>query len=218
MLDPNTFKVIKTWKAHAAAISDMDAQNNFLVTCGYSPRHQQSFMLDPLANVYDLRMLRPLPPIPFHAGAAFVRMHPKMSTTSIVASQSGQLQVVDLMNPNTVNLRQANVSSYLTTLELAPSGDALALADADCSIHLWGSPEKLRFSEFSNPTELPDVPASSPPIEWTAETLVPLIVLRLLKAPNNINFSYQTLKFHWPTSLSRTASLRLAKPSCLRDW
>ena len=107
MLDPNTFKVIKTWKAHAAAISDMDAQNNFLVTCGYSPRHQQSYMLDPLANVYDLRMLRPLPPIPFHAGAAFVRMHPKMSTTSIVASQNGQLQVVDLMNPNTVNLRQA---------------------------------------------------------------------------------------------------------------
>ncbi|KAH0559633.1 hypothetical protein GP486_003846 [Trichoglossum hirsutum] len=170
MLDPNTFNVIKTWKAHAAAISDMDAQNNFLVTCGYSPRHQQSFMLDPLANVYDLRMLRPLPPIPFHAGAAFVRMHPKMSTTSIVASQNGQLQVVDLMNPNTVNLRQANVSSYLTTLELASSGDALALADADCSIHLWGSPEKLRFSEFSNPTELPDVPASLPPIEWTAET------------------------------------------------
>ncbi len=137
LLDPATFKVIKTWRAHAAGINDMDAQNNFLVTCGYSPRQQQGYMLDPLANAFDLKTLAPLPPIPFHAGAAYVRMHPRMSTTGIVASQSGQLQVVDLMNPNTVNLRQAVVSSYLTGLELAPSGEALALADADCFVQSW---------------------------------------------------------------------------------
>ena len=170
LLDTNTFKVVKSFKAHAAGISDMDVGGNFLVTCGYSPRQQQSFMQDPLANVYDLRMIRPLPPIPFHAGAAFVRMHPKMYSTSFVASQTGQLQVVDLMNPNAVNLRQANVSSYLTGLELAPSGEALALADADCTIHLWGSPEKMHFTEFSNPVEWPDIPLPLPPIEWTAET------------------------------------------------
>ncbi|KAI9840489.1 MAG: poly(A)-specific ribonuclease [Sclerophora amabilis] len=169
-IDSNNFVVIKTWKAHAAAINDMDAQNNFLVTCGYSPRQQQAFMLDPLANVFDIRNLAPLPPIPFHAGAAYVRMHPRMSTTGIVASQSGQMQVVDLMNPNTVNLKQAIVSTYLTGLELAPSGEALALADADCSIHLWGSPSKLHFSELSNPTEFADTPTTPPSIDWTSET------------------------------------------------
>ena len=170
LLDPNTFKVVKTWKAHAAAINDMDAQNNFLVTCGFSPRQQQAFMLDPLANVFDLKTMMPLPPIPFHAGAAYVRMHPRMSTTGIVASQNGQMQVVDLMNPNTVNLRQAIVSSYLTQLELAPSGEALALADADCSIQLWGSPSKLHFAEFSNPVEFPDVPSVPAPMDWDSDT------------------------------------------------
>lgn len=171
ILDPNTFRVIKTWRAHAAGINDMDAQNNFLVTCGYSPRQQQGYMLDPLANVFDLRSLVPLPPIPFHAGAAYVRMHPRMSTTGIVASQTGQMQVVDLMNPNTVNLRQAIVSNYLTNLELATSGEALALADADCSIHLWGSPSKLHFTDIASPTEFPDVPAAAPPpLEWTVDS------------------------------------------------
>lgn len=172
LLDSNTFKVVKAWKAHAAGINDMDAQNNFLVTCGFSPRQQSAFMLDPLANVFDLKTMMPLPPIPFHAGAAYVRMHPRMSTTGIVASQNGQLQVVDLMNPNTVNLRQAIVSSYLTNLELAPSGEALALADADCSIQLWGSPSKLHFAEFSNAVDFADVPAEANTIDWSNSTWV----------------------------------------------
>lgn len=169
LLDLNSFRVVKRWRAHAAGINDMDAQNNFLVTCGYSPRQQQQgYMLDPLANVFDLRTMVPLPPIPFHAGAAYVRMHPRMSTTGIVASQTGQMQVVDLMNPNTVNLRQAIVSNYITNLDLAPSGEALALGDADCSIHLWGSPNKIHFTEIAAPTEFPDVPA--PPVEWTGDS------------------------------------------------
>jgi PAB-dependent poly(A)-specific ribonuclease subunit 2 len=170
-LDPNTYQVVKTWRAHAAGINDMDAQNNFLVTCGYSPRQQQAFMLDPLANVFDLKTLTPLPPIPFHAGAAYVRMHPRMSTTGIVASQTGQMQVVDLMNPNTVNLRQAIISSYLTHLELAPSGEALALADADCFIHLWGAPTKIRFVDMASPTEFatPRTPIRAS-IDWSANS------------------------------------------------
>lgn len=170
MLDPNTFTIVKTWKAHSAGINDMDAQNNFLVTCGWSPRHQGSYMLDPLANVYDLKTMMPLPPIPFHAGAAFVRMHPRMSTTSIVASQTGQLQVVDLMNPNTANLRQANISSYMMGLELAPSGEALAMTDAECTIHLWGSPTKMHFAEYSNTTEFADTTAPPPPMDWNSDT------------------------------------------------
>lgn len=169
-LDPTTFKVVKSWRAHAGGINDMDAQNNLLVTCGYSPRQRQGFMLDPLANVFDLKALTPLPPIPFHAGAAFVRMHPRMSTTGIVASQTGQMQVVDLMNPNTVNLRHAMVSSYLTNLELAPSGEALALADADCSIHLWGSPSKIHFAELVVPTEFANAPSTPVSIDWKADS------------------------------------------------
>lgn len=173
LLDPSTFNVVKTWRAHIGAINDMDAKPDFLVTCGWSMRQGQNWMLDPLANVFDLKTLMPLPPIPFQPGAAFVRMHPRMSTTSIVASQHGQLQVVDIMNPNTVNLRQVNTyDCFLQSLEMAPSGEALAIADSRCNIHLWGSPSKIQFAEYSNPSEFPDQFAAPQQIDWSLD--VPL--------------------------------------------
>lgn len=163
------FSVVKSWKAHGTAVNDMDARNDLLVTCGFSVRQLGSPIVDPLANVYDLKTLSPLPPIPFHAGAAYVRMHPKLHTTSFVASQTGQLQVVDLMNPNAVNLRQANVTLMLG-LEISPSGEALAINDAECSIHLWGSPAKIHFNEMSKETEFGDVHTRSQPVDWSGET------------------------------------------------
>lgn len=172
LIDPSSYKVVKVWKAHAGKINDMDAKSDFLVTCGGSQRHHLGrYMPDPLAGVFDLKMLVPLPPIPFQPGAAFVRMHPRMSTTSIVASQSGQVQVVDIMNPNTVNLRQANIyETYLTSLEMAPSGEALAMTDAMCQIHLWGSPSKIQFTEYSSPTEFADPVLPTPNIDWSADS------------------------------------------------
>lgn len=171
MLDPGNLKLVKSWKAHLGGINDMDAKADFLVTCGYSPRQQHGFMLDPLASVFDLKTLVPLPPIPFHTGAAFVRMHPRMSTTSIIASQNGQLQVVDIMNPNTANLRQVNLyESYLMSLEMAPSGEALALTDNLCSLRLWGSPTKVHFAEYSNPTEFPDHSVPPSTMDWSLES------------------------------------------------
>jgi PAB-dependent poly(A)-specific ribonuclease subunit 2 len=155
-------------------INDMDAKADYLVTCGLSQRQQLGLLPDPLANVFDLKTFIPLPPIPFQPGAAFVRMHPKMSTTSIVASLTGQLQVVDIMNPHTVNLRQANIfdTNFLTAIELAPTGEALSLASSMCQIHLWGSPSRLKFAEFGHPTIFPDSIPSDQPMDWSPETLV----------------------------------------------
>jgi PAB-dependent poly(A)-specific ribonuclease subunit 2 len=193
LLDPE-FKVIKTWKAHGATINDMDARNDFLVTCGFSIRHLGAPIVDPLSNVYDLKNLRPLPPLPFHAGAAYVRLHPKLQTTSFVASQTGMLQVVDLMNPNdAINIRQANVQ-FMLGIEIAPSGDALAISDADCSIHLWGSPSKVRFNSISKETEFSDPsPANAPHVDWNEMPLntagMPYYHERLLSAwPSHMVF------------------------------
>ncbi|KAI1813850.1 PAB-dependent poly(A)-specific ribonuclease subunit PAN2 [Poronia punctata] len=162
IIDSVTFKVIKIWNAHTAAINDMDAQHDFIVTCGYSLRQQGNYMPDPFVNVYDLKNMVSMSPIPFPAGAAYVRMHPRMSTTSIVMSQIGQMHVVDLMNPNTSNVRQANSLSYFSMFEIAPAGEAIALADGDCFIHLWGSPTKIHFTEFPRPVETADTPAPVP--------------------------------------------------------
>lgn len=170
LLDPVTFAVVKTWSAHSALVNDMDAQHDFIVTCGYSLRGGQNYVLDPFLNVFDIKTMSSMPPIPFPAGAAYVRMHPRMLTTSIVVSQSGQMHVVDLMNPNTSNVRQANVLSYLSMFEIAPSGEAIALADAECHIHLWGAPSKVRFVDLPAPTEFATPEEPLPPVEWTSET------------------------------------------------
>ncbi|KAF9875948.1 pab-dependent poly -specific ribonuclease subunit [Colletotrichum karsti] len=170
LIDPVNFSVVKSWNAHSALISDMDAQHDFIVTCGYSLRQGQNYMLDPFLNVFDIKKMSSMSPIPFPAGAAFVRMHPRMSTTSIVMSQSGQMHVVDLMNPNTSKMRQANTMSYLTMFEIAPSGEALALADAEYNIHIWGSPSKVHFVDFASQTEFATPEGPLPTIEWTAET------------------------------------------------
>ena len=171
ILDSITFRLVKTWSAHSSLINDMDAQHDFIVTCGYSLRPQQStYMLDPFLNVFDLKNMTSLPPIPFPAGAAYVRMHPRMSTTSIVASQIGQMHIVDLMNVNTSNVRQANVLSYLSMIEIAPSGEAIALADVECNIHLWGSITRIQFAEVSNPVEFPDNEEDPTQLDWNADS------------------------------------------------
>ena len=171
LLDSDNLRIVKTLTTNSLRICDMDARNNYLVTCGWVNRPQGTPMLAGLANVYDLRAMVQLPPIPFHAGAAHVQMHPKMSTTCILASQGGQLQVVDLMNSNTVNLRQANISSYMTGFILAPSGEAIAITDADGSLQLWGSPSKLQFSEFgSSALESGDIPEPVPVLDVDQDT------------------------------------------------
>ncbi|KKK14706.1 hypothetical protein P175DRAFT_0449923 [Aspergillus ochraceoroseus IBT 24754] len=190
-LSLSDFSVVKSWKAHGTAINDMDARNDLLVTCGFSMRQLGSPIVDPLANVYDLKTLSPLPPIPFHAGAAYVRMHPKLHTTSFVASQTGQVQVVDLMNPNAINLRQANVS-FMLGIDISPSGEALAINDAECSIHLWGSPAKIHFNEMSKEVELADATPRPPSLDWSPET--PLNM-------SGMPYYHERLLSAWPSHL-----------------
>lgn len=203
LLDMNSFKVVQNFpQAHGSAISDIDTQANTLLTCGYSPRfyflsiipylqkrdfnrlqgnRQGTYHLDTLVKVYDLRMHKALPPIGFPSGAAFVRMHPKLTAAAIVASQAGQIQIIDIMNPAAMKLYHANVTSYITAMELAPSGDALALMDADGFLQLWGSPEKLRFTELMNPVEWPE-PPTIPTVTINGDTSVPPLRAR----PHNL--------------------------------
>ncbi|KAE9964692.1 hypothetical protein EG327_000795 [Venturia inaequalis] len=174
-IDSNTLKVVKIWQAHNGWISDMDVKTDFVITCGYSPRGNFGPLLDGLANVFNLKTLTPLPPIPFQAGAAFVCIHPRMSTTCVIASAQGQLQVVDIDNPNALTLiKQVQIydNTVLTQLEMAPSGQALAFATSLCQIHLFGTPNKIQFNEFgiSEPTTFADHPAPFPHLDWSADT------------------------------------------------
>ncbi|KAF2149383.1 cysteine proteinase [Myriangium duriaei CBS 260.36] len=193
ILEASTYKLVRSWKAHSAWINDMDVRYGLLVTCGWSARQQSGFMLDHLANVFDLKTLVPLPPVPFPPGAAFVRMHPRMSTTCIVASQTGLMYSIDIVNPDSPSMKHARVyDTHLLGLDLAPSGEALVLSDAQCWLHLWGAPSKVQFTDYSNPTLFADhVPAPSS-MEWSPE-----IPLNLVGMP----FYRDTLLSSWPSHL-----------------
>lgn len=154
-LDTTTLQVVKTWQAHTSRINDMDARHDFLVTCGWTVRPHGPPSLENLAKVYDLRRLEHLSPISFPTGAAYVQIHPKMSTTGVIGSTGGQLQVVDLMNPNTTNMQM--LSYYINNFVMSPSGNVWAMVDRDNTVHLWGLPDKLQFNDISKPTETMDV-------------------------------------------------------------
>ncbi|KAJ4293921.1 poly(A)-specific ribonuclease [Collariella sp. IMI 366227] len=172
LLDPITFKIVRTWQAHASYINDMDAQNDFIVTCGGSAKQQatQTYMLDPYVNVFDLKNMTSMKPMPFPPLAAHVRLHPRMLTTTIVTSQHGQMHVVDIMNPNTSNVRYANVMTFINLFEIAPTGEALAMADSECNIHLWGSPSKIHFTDMALPIDMPKPEEPAPMLDWSPDT------------------------------------------------
>lgn len=127
--------------------------------------------MDPLVKVFDLRMQKALPPVSF-PGASFIRMHPKMSAAAIIGSNNGQFQIVDVMNPGAMKIYNATVSSYITALELSPTGDILALMDAEGILQMWSSLGKRNFTEFGNLVEWPE-PPSRPTVTITDNTYVP---------------------------------------------
>jgi PAB-dependent poly(A)-specific ribonuclease subunit 2 len=173
IIDPKTFHSAKSWQAHMGWINDMDVKNDFLVTCGYSNRQQLGPMLDGMVNVLSLKTLQPLPPIPFQPGAAFVRIHPRMYTTCVIASLNGQIQIVDVMNAGAVSLaKQAQIydPTAITALELAPSGEALVFTTTLNQIHLWGSPNKIHFVDHGAETLFADPIIPYLPIDWSLDT------------------------------------------------
>ena len=151
-LDPMTLTLVKSWQAHTASISDMAVSNNSLVSCGRALRPHGPAMLESLAKVYDLKSMQQMAPIPFPTGAAYVQVHPKLSTTCVLGAPNGQLQVIDLVNHNTSNIIM--LGSFITHFTVSGSGNIWALADENNAIHLWGSPNKIM--NFNDNIQLPE--------------------------------------------------------------
>ena len=191
ILSPNDFSILATWKSHTHTILDIDTKGDYLVTCGQSTRHMGVPMVDPLAKVYDIKQLIQLSPIPFQTGAAYVRLHPKLQTTSIVMSQTGQIQVLDLLDPLNITLKQASVQ-FIQSVEISTSGDALLINDTSGIIYLWGPPSGIRFNAMSKETEFADSNhAPTPQVDWHESPLnavgIPYYTERLLSAwPSHI--------------------------------
>ncbi|KAL0243535.1 PAB-dependent poly(A)-specific ribonuclease subunit PAN2 [Cryptococcus tetragattii IND107] len=145
VLDPRTgFKAaqnISSVQAHTGGLSGADVQGNIVATWGWT--HMQGHPLpDPLIRLYDVRALRPLPPISFPSGPAFALLHPSSSSHIVVSSQQGMLQTIDMsLGPSASVFQQLDVSSYVTSMALSSRGDYLAFGDADGQLHVWTTNE-----------------------------------------------------------------------------
>ena len=193
LLDSRTLVVVRKWSAYAGVVNDMDARGDYLLTCGWAHQQYGGLGLERLIRVYDLKNLRPAAPVAFQQGAAFVRMHPKLSSTCIVISQSGAINSIDVQNPDIPSMRYApTFDAQLTGLQVMPSGKGFAMTDSNGQIVLWGSQSKMQFTEYSVPTEFPDAVIPAKHLDWASDT--PL---------NSIGMPYyrEALLSGWPNSL-----------------
>ncbi|ORZ06801.1 ubiquitin carboxyl-terminal hydrolase-domain-containing protein, partial [Lobosporangium transversale] len=156
--DPRTLAVEHRIQAHTGTISDLDVSGNLIVTCGFSER-QGTLIIDPLVKVYDMRTMRSLAPIPFPNGPSFLKMHPKLSTTVCIASQTGQFQMCDVGNFTTgIQFYQINTASYVNCFDISYSGELVALGDASNVVHIWGDKQEPKMNHFSSPIDAPTMP------------------------------------------------------------
>ncbi|SMR52395.1 unnamed protein product [Zymoseptoria tritici ST99CH_1E4] len=209
LLDPKTLSSVHSWKAYAGTVNDMDARGDYLLTCGWAQMQYQGLALERLVRVFDLKAQKPAPPVPFQSGAAYVRLHPKLTSTCIVVSQSGLIHSIDIQNPDMPSMRYVNsFDVQFAGLELMPSGKGFALADSNSDLVLWGSPSKLQFTEYSRPTEFADASGTSKHLDWSND--VPL---------NMIGMPYyrETLLSGWPNSLLHQVGMPAARPDPLES-
>ncbi|ODV58481.1 poly(A)-specific ribonuclease, partial [Ascoidea rubescens DSM 1968] len=160
IMDLNSKKnlIIKSLQCHSSTFADIDLKNNLLVTSGTSKRHS-STLIDPIINVYDLRMLKSLPPLSFQAGPSFLRLHHKLSNTIAISSPSGQVQFVDMFNQANFSMYQVSTGVYLNNMDLSTSGNYLAFCDNLNSLHLWSiNPDHSSMCNHSVSLQYPTIP------------------------------------------------------------
>ncbi|KAG8217260.1 PAB-dependent poly(A)-specific ribonuclease subunit PAN2 [Butyriboletus roseoflavus] len=159
--------------AHASGVQDLQATGNFFFTIGSSARHGHEFP-DPLVKVYDLRNMRPLPPIPFSDGPAFINLLPKHASSLVVTSPQGLVNVVDVSNTNSSEFYHLDTTSYITSAAVSSNGSYLAFGDAVGTIHLLTAADESSepfFNGFQGqPVEWADVPEPIPEINWSDST------------------------------------------------
>lgn len=143
-------------------------------------------MIDPLIKVYDIRAMRSLLSIAFPSLPGFIRPHPQNTSTIVIVSAQGQVQVSDLSQPAAVEFFSVETDSYLTTVALAPTGEGLASTDAEGLLHICsraGLDEEPRYARFQNEIELPHAPEPFKRVDWTDETPLSMIGLPFYDKP-----------------------------------
>ncbi|CAO3669082.1 unnamed protein product [Umbelopsis vinacea] len=197
--DPRTMNIEQRVQAHTGTLSDLEISGNMMLTCGFSNR-QGSLMVDPLVKVYDIRMaIRSLAPIPFPSGPVFLKMHPRLSTTVFIVSQSGQFQVCDVTNlamglhAPAGQFYQIPTSSYITAIDVSSSGETVAIGDASSFVFQYADRRDYSINAYSDALETPDPPHPRPNITMDDTSPLSLVGLPHYTEP---------LLSSWPSSMT----------------
>ncbi|KAF7294679.1 PAN2-PAN3 deadenylation complex catalytic subunit PAN2 [Mycena indigotica] len=158
--------------AHYAGIQGLQTNGNLVFTIGLSIRQSRP-ITDSFVKVYDLRTMRPLAPVPFSASPAFINILPKRSSSIVVTSSQGLVNIVDV-STSSHEFYQLDVASYITSVAASPTGVYIACGDAEGMVHLITQADEessLPLNGFDGqPVEIADTPAPLPEIEWSDST------------------------------------------------
>ncbi|EJD06087.1 uncharacterized protein FOMMEDRAFT_78690 [Fomitiporia mediterranea MF3/22] len=161
-------------KAHTKGVQGLEVSGNLVFSIGWGVRQGRPFP-EPLVKVYDLRSFKALPPSSFSAGPGFINTLPRRSSSVVVTSTRGLVNIVDTSNPGDGGeFYQLDVSSYVSSVAVSATGVYLAFGDADGGIQLMTAGDEegtVPFNGFEGqPVEWPDVPEPVPSIDWNDST------------------------------------------------
>uniref|UniRef100_A0A914VMZ4 PAN2-PAN3 deadenylation complex catalytic subunit PAN2 N-terminal domain-containing protein n=1 Tax=Plectus sambesii TaxID=2011161 RepID=A0A914VMZ4_9BILA len=173
-----TLEGVHALQAHQGPISDFDVCGTKLITCGYSPRMGQ-LSTDRFLRIYDIRTLRPLPPITISIAPSFIRFLPSYSDSRIViASDVGEFQVFEIGANGIFPCQIDTQGSALFCLDSSPTKQCLAFGDAAGYVHLFSDRAEPVLNEEAWPTEFADAPMPVPTISFD-DSLAPLAIIPL---------------------------------------
>jgi PAB-dependent poly(A)-specific ribonuclease subunit 2 len=140
LADPRAgYKVEHSLAAHASGLADLDARSELLATCGYGSR-QGAVVPDPYVKVYDLRMgARMASSLGFNPGPALLRLHPKFSSTLLLASLGGTFTLADTgAAAGFQRYQQLEADGdQISSLDVSSSGETVLFGSAAGYLHAW---------------------------------------------------------------------------------
>ncbi|PVG02168.1 hypothetical protein CPB86DRAFT_811668 [Serendipita vermifera] len=159
-------------RAHQGSVRAINSSGNWIYTIGWNIRNGRA-IADPLVKIFDTRNLSSLSSFTFTAGPSLLEVHPQKSTTLVITSDAGLVNVVDVLKPDQSEFYQLSTQSYISSSSISPTGDYLSFGDAEGLIHVLSASEEdhLPFNGYEGqPVEWADTPEPLADIEWTDET------------------------------------------------
>jgi len=172
--DARSNRIENTYHCFPGGISDIAERGDFLVVSGYSERvdREGNPLIDPMVKVFDIRYMRPLKNIPFHASPYYLNFHPKFSSMLTVCSAAGHFQYLDLNTgmPHMAPWEIATSGHGVSCFDISTTGSVIAFGSYSGVVHEWSEREDFVCNGYSNPSvplPPPYVPPSCEMNEWS---------------------------------------------------